>query len=250
MPYVEEVINDNITAIRRDTKNRSSVTISVQTPNDKKPYLACTYRFNKIDDRFDSVYMSWRNVYHAVHIGKDDDEGYLSSAVEKGTLPLASSFMFDPFTYNTYEKAQDYLASIQANLPSGLVCAFDERHCHIEQDGHFWGYYFICKDTTLNECYQLDEVIEHLAKLGVSLFAEERQMLEMVFSYKLTEYNKLINSISLDVRYGNRVGMIAAGLMLGFPIEAICWHLECKYGSALFICNETASQYLLYKFLL
>lgn len=68
-------------------------------------------------------------------------------------------------------------------------------------------------------------------------------MLEIFFSCKLTEYNKLSNSISLDARYGNRVGMIAAELMLGIPVEAICWHLKCKYGSALFTCNEKASKF-------
>lgn len=207
-----------IQMVRVDMKKRSKVTV-------RNSHGDCmrTYRFNNIQDRFESPYISWANLDCCG--GWACDEAYLDTAVQCGaklyagktqTLKRVPYFL----QYPTKSEALDAFEAFKKTLPEGVV-AGQEELC--ESNGHYL-HTDICRTGTIAEHIDLDAVFDFYCKLGIYAPRDEVRRLCDV---EIRQYGTP-NAPFVYFTPCSEAQLITTGLLLGYPLESTA-SILCGY---------------------
>lgn len=199
-----------IQMIRVDMKKRSKVTVR----NSYGDYMR-TYRFNNIQERFESPYISWANLDCCG--GWACDEAYLDTAVRRGLKLYAGRTQFlkrEPYLmqYPTKDEALAVFESMNQTLPSGIV-AGEEK---LLESGDTCLHTYICRTGTIADHIDLEAVFDFYGKLGIDAPRDEVRRLCDV---EIMQYG----SSDAPFVYFNactEAELITTGLLLGYPLES------------------------------
>lgn len=198
--------------VRTDTKNRSKVTVYVQTKEEDLIYHS--FSFKRLNQSFLSPYISWAN--QACCEAWPADKMYLLNAVQDGKRLFSSISQYAP---TTAEKAQIERETklIEAQLPDGVFCGCEPLYAVKSVDERNYIHLYICRAGKLADFYNLDEVFAFYEKLGVTLNDAEKEDVKQLCQYDLRDFGQ-----HQPYNYAaakTTAELITSGLLLGYPLE-------------------------------
>lgn len=189
--------------VRGDMKKRSKVTV-----RNSRGDCMRIYRFNNIQDRFESPYISWANLDCCG--GWACDEVYLDTAVQCGAKLYAGRT----------QTLKQYLA-FEATLPEGVVAGQEELR---ESNQHYL-YTFICRTGTIADHIDLDAVFDFYTKLGI--YDAPRDAVCRLCNVEIRQYGTA-NAPFIYFNAATDAEWITTGLLLGYPLESTA-SILCGY---------------------
>lgn len=172
---------------RTDYKNRSKVKVH------NNGYNLRTYRFNNVEC-FESPYISWQNLDQCGGWATKDD--YLKTAVQNGTK-LFAQIIHD--SRESFDSREDIVVNTQPHK-----WLKDECETHI------------CRKGCLSDYYDIDAVVDHYSRLGISFRVDE---LQEYFNVELSVFGTDEAPFKY-IRCKNNVEFVITGLLLGYPLES------------------------------
>lgn len=185
--------------VRVDMKKRSKVTV-------RNSHGDCMriYRFNNIQDRFESPYISWANLYCCG--GWACDEAYLDTAVQCRAKLYAGR-----------TQALKQYPAFEATLPEGVVAGQEELR---ESSEH----YYVCRTGTIADHIDLDAVFDFYTKLGIYA---PRDVVRRLCNVEIRLCGTP-NAPFVYLEACTAAELIITGLLLGYPIESTA-SILCGY---------------------
>ena len=203
-----------IMMVREDFKNRSQVKVIIE--NEMGRYCHRTYRFNFIQETFDSPYISWANLDCCGGWGYDEE--YLTTAVQEGrklfagiATPLRGKYSPN---YPTEEMARRQFESFKNTLSPDIFADYEDDPVSSK-----YLYTYICRRGKITDYIDLDAVFSFYKKLGLVIPGEVKAEVERCCDYEI----KAFGTSSAPFHYSNAVSgveLITTGLLLGYPIES------------------------------
>ena len=203
-----------IMMVREDFKNRSQVKVIIE--NEMGRYCHRTYRFNFIQETFDSPYISWANLDCCG--GWSYDEEYLTTAVQEGRKLFAgiATSLRGKYTpnYPTEEMARQQFESFKNTLSPDIFADYEDNPVSSK-----YLYTYICRRGKITDYIDLDAVFSFYEKLGLDIPSEAKAEVKRYCDCEI----KTFGTSRAPFHYSNAVSgveLITTGLLLGYPIES------------------------------
>lgn len=181
----------------------------VRVKNKGQRFIHMTYLFPNAEPYFTSPYISWQNLNCCGGWGYE--EAYLETAVQEGRkLYAGCSEYIGPG--ETVEEKRAKLKALLATLPEG--CAAGEEPC---PNGRFFNYY-ICRNGSLKDFYDLEQVFDAYRRLGIAVSGQERAEIQGYCSVELKRFGQY-EPFSYSGA-GTKPQLTTTGLLLGYPLES------------------------------
>lgn len=173
-------------------------------------YSLATYRFPKAEPPYFSPYISWANLDCCG--GWRYDEEYLKTAVQEGKKLYAGISIYIPKD-SSREAMEASIKGVFDTLPEGITGGFEpvcnERYLA----------YYICREGTLEDYYDIEAVIAYYGKLGIGFSDETAAEIRDLAKVEISCFG----SESAPIDYANvftYASAVITGLLLGYPIES------------------------------
>lgn len=204
-----------IKMIREDFKNRSQVKVIIENEMVGR-YCHRTYRFNFIQETFDSPYISWANLDCCG--GWSYDEEYLTTAVQKGRKLFAGivTSLKGEYTpnYPTEEMARQQFESFKHTLSPDIYADYEDN-----PKSSKYLYTYICRRGKITDYIDLVAVFSFYEKLGLDIPSAAKAEVKRYCDCEI----KTFGTSRAPFDYSNAVTaveLITTGLLLGYPIES------------------------------
>ena len=224
---MSEVIFRNpfgIEMVKTDFVKRSQVKV-VYVSDQGERHTIRTYRFNRIDKKFLSPYISWENLDCCG--GWSFDEAYLDTAVQKGkklyagrTVIVDSKYFDGP----TRKEATEQFVQFKKDLPANVFA--DVETNQKKSDSVLAT--FICKIGCLADYYDLDDVFSFQKLLGITISDTEKSEIIGLCHTPIKNYGTK-SAPFIYFFSESRAELIVTGLLLGYPLESTASIIEEGY---------------------
>ena len=224
---MSELLHQNskgVKIIREDYKKRSQVKVFSEFQG--KRYTLHSYRFNLIPDRFDSPFCSWANLDCCG--GWSCDENYLDTAVQEGKKLYAGRYQrvkssYPPQLPSMDTALQEFQKIVDA-LPDGVIAGIEGNTRGGMED---FLYTFICREGTISEYFDLNDVFKFYGKLGLDFPQYVVDQVKALCSIEIKNFGG-DKPPFIYYQAGAPVELITTGLLLGYPLESTA-SLLCGY---------------------
>lgn len=173
------------------------------------------YRFPKLDESFESQYISWANLNCCG--GWTYTESYLDTAVQDGKKLYAgrTTWLKSSLFPNRLNRSDAIAQLNQAKklLPDDVLMGVESRY-----DDRLLPTY-ICRKGCISDYFDLDAVFGFYGKLGVTLSDHYKHKIRTLCSYEIENYG----TGKAPFTYYNPdddAELITTGLLLGYPLES------------------------------
>ena len=202
-----------IKMIREDFKKRSQV--KVVSEYGGKRHCLRTYRFDFIQETFDSPFISWANLDCCG--GWSYDEDYLTTAVQEGRklfASIATPLSVQHPDFPSEETVRQQFESFRSTLPPNIFADYDREPVFF---GHL--HTFICRQGKISDYIDLDAVFSFYKKLGITIPDSMKAKVVQYCNYEIKTYGTS-NAPFQFRRWEGDAELVANGLLLGYPIES------------------------------
>lgn len=184
-------------------------TIKVQSRYANRAYTLAKYKFPNIELSVSSPFLSWENLNCCG--GWTYDEEYLLSAVQEGKKLYAGCTTYVGTSGNTSE-AEKCLEKIAEHLPANCTAGKET----VKNEKYFP--FYICRRGCLKDFFDLEQVLEDYKRMGIALYAEQREHLFTLSEIELAQFASATPMCYYEA--DTDAELIAAGLLLGYPLES------------------------------
>lgn len=184
-------------------------TVKVQNKTGKRAYTIRRYTYPNVELLVSSPFLSWENLNCCN--GWAYDEAYLLTAVQEGKkLYAGSTIKLQP--HNGLKIAEARLEEIRATLPDACLAGKEVMMV----DGYFP--YYICRRGSLKDFFDLDQVLEDYWRMGITLTAQDQRTFHHLGGIELAQF--ATGNPMCYFGCVSAVELMAAGLLLGYPLES------------------------------